>query len=254
MPLPATSSSTPSPAPGAAATSARNAEAPQGTTTAAATVAEPTVPLFTMEQVQTMARQRRRCVLVIHGDVVDVPQSVSVHCSAVHSCALLPLPLRVSTRLDFSATMTRNLSLLTSSSFCFFRSIGARMLHRVFSPLRRILGRSRLVDSRFGPLQFMLEHPGGFAIINNENGTDATVYFEDIGHSTDARRCVQSFKIGRLEGAPATLAGESAGTSSNLEAASAAAKALAAKNGFDKLSAAVSAIVFASTLVLLLVS
>eukprot|EP00750_Incisomonas_marina_P028056 INCI6363.2.p2 GENE.INCI6363.2~~INCI6363.2.p2 ORF type:complete len:177 (-),score=29.75 INCI6363.2:226-756(-) len=176
MPLPATSSSTPSPAPGAAATSARNAEAPQGTTTAAATVAEPTVPLFTMEQVQTMARQRRRCVLVIHGDVVDVPQS------------------------------------------------------------------------------FMLEHPGGFAIINNENGTDATVYFEDIGHSTDARRCVQSFKIGRLEGAPATLAGESAGTSSNLEAASAAAKALAAKNGFDKLSAAVSAIVFASTLVLLLVS
>ena len=47
----------------------------------------------------------------------------------------------------------------------------------------------------------MLQHPGGKDIIERVRAEDVTVLFDDVGHSSDARRCVRAFTIGRLEGA-----------------------------------------------------
>ncbi len=99
--------------------------------------------------------------------------------------------------------------------------------------------------------QFLLEHPGGFAIINDENGKDVTVLFEDNGHSNDARRCVQAFKVGRIaeekNGSGRGGDGDCA-SELNLAQRAAKAKAVADRNGFDRLSAAMSAVIFTTTL------
>ncbi|XP_019697682.1 cytochrome b5 isoform X3 [Harpegnathos saltator] len=45
---------------------------------------------------------------------------------------------------------------------------------------------------------FLNEHPGGEEVLLEQNGLDATEAFEDIGHSSDARELMISFKIGEL--------------------------------------------------------
>jgi len=45
---------------------------------------------------------------------------------------------------------------------------------------------------------FLNEHPGGEEVLLEQNGHDATEPFEDIGHSTDARQMMESYKIGEL--------------------------------------------------------
>ncbi|KAG5325931.1 CYB5 protein, partial [Acromyrmex heyeri] len=45
---------------------------------------------------------------------------------------------------------------------------------------------------------FLNEHPGGEEVLLEQNGQDATDAFEDIGHSTDARQIMESYKIGEL--------------------------------------------------------
>lgn len=43
-----------------------------------------------------------------------------------------------------------------------------------------------------------MQHPGGEEVLLEQNGRDATEAFEDIGHSTDARQLMDSFKVGEL--------------------------------------------------------
>ncbi|XP_018300652.1 cytochrome b5 isoform X1 [Mycetomoellerius zeteki] len=45
---------------------------------------------------------------------------------------------------------------------------------------------------------FLNEHPGGEEVLLEQSGRDATEAFEDIGHSTDARQMMESYKIGEL--------------------------------------------------------
>ncbi|CAL1677193.1 unnamed protein product [Lasius platythorax] len=45
---------------------------------------------------------------------------------------------------------------------------------------------------------FLNEHPGGEEVLLEQGGTDASEPFEDIGHSTDARQMMESYKIGEL--------------------------------------------------------
>lgn len=45
---------------------------------------------------------------------------------------------------------------------------------------------------------FLNEHPGGEEVLLEQSGRDATEPFEDIGHSTDARQMMESYKIGEL--------------------------------------------------------
>ncbi|CAK9810428.1 Cytochrome b5 [Anthophora plagiata] len=41
-------------------------------------------------------------------------------------------------------------------------------------------------------------HPGGEEVLIEQGGQDSTEQFEDIGHSSDARELMESFKIGEL--------------------------------------------------------
>ncbi|XP_072757912.1 cytochrome b5 isoform X2 [Anoplolepis gracilipes] len=45
---------------------------------------------------------------------------------------------------------------------------------------------------------FLNEHPGGEEVLLEQAGEDASEPFEDIGHSTDARQMMESYKIGEL--------------------------------------------------------
>ncbi|KAL6260681.1 hypothetical protein P5V15_008204 [Pogonomyrmex californicus] len=45
---------------------------------------------------------------------------------------------------------------------------------------------------------FLNEHPGGEEVLLEQKGQDATEPFEDIGHSSDARTLMESYKIGEL--------------------------------------------------------
>ncbi|KAI8340920.1 cytochrome b5 protein [Chlamydoabsidia padenii] len=47
--------------------------------------------------------------------------------------------------------------------------------------------------------EFVLEHPGGEEVLRDEAGKDATVSFEDIGHSSDAREILEKYHIGELD-------------------------------------------------------
>ena len=42
------------------------------------------------------------------------------------------------------------------------------------------------------------DHPGGKEFLIENAGTDATTAYEDIGHSTDAREILETFRIGRI--------------------------------------------------------
>ncbi|XP_011500771.1 PREDICTED: cytochrome b5 type B-like [Ceratosolen solmsi marchali] len=45
---------------------------------------------------------------------------------------------------------------------------------------------------------FMAEHPGGAELIAERAGTDATSAFEDLGHSSDAKKILKKYEIGWL--------------------------------------------------------
>ncbi|KZC13281.1 PREDICTED: cytochrome b5 [Dufourea novaeangliae] len=45
---------------------------------------------------------------------------------------------------------------------------------------------------------FLSEHPGGEEVLLEQGGQDGTQPFEDIGHSSDARQMMESYKIGEL--------------------------------------------------------
>uniref|UniRef100_A0AC35UEG7 Cytochrome b5 heme-binding domain-containing protein n=1 Tax=Rhabditophanes sp. KR3021 TaxID=114890 RepID=A0AC35UEG7_9BILA len=46
--------------------------------------------------------------------------------------------------------------------------------------------------------KFLDEHPGGCEVLLEHGGSDATEAFEDVGHSTDARKMVPDYKIGDI--------------------------------------------------------
>ncbi|XP_020291942.1 cytochrome b5-like isoform X2 [Pseudomyrmex gracilis] len=46
--------------------------------------------------------------------------------------------------------------------------------------------------------RFLEQHPGGEEVLTEQAGRDATEPFEDIGHSSDAREIMSSYKIGEL--------------------------------------------------------
>ncbi|CAH0047322.1 unnamed protein product [Clonostachys solani] len=48
------------------------------------------------------------------------------------------------------------------------------------------------------------DHPGGAEVLFSVAGVDGTDGFNDIGHSTDARKELETMLIGTLEGAPVT--------------------------------------------------
>ncbi|KAA8577085.1 hypothetical protein MFRU_023g00290 [Monilinia fructicola] len=49
---------------------------------------------------------------------------------------------------------------------------------------------------------YVEDHPGGIDSLVEVGGQNSTVAFEDVGHSADARETMESYLIGRLEGAP----------------------------------------------------
>ncbi|XP_058807592.1 cytochrome b5-like [Phymastichus coffea] len=54
--------------------------------------------------------------------------------------------------------------------------------------------------------KFLKEHPGGEEVLIGLAGTDATLCFDDIGHSQEAKQLKDSYEIGALDGvmAPST--------------------------------------------------
>ena len=50
--------------------------------------------------------------------------------------------------------------------------------------------------------EFLPDHPGSSEILAEAAGRDATDDFEDIGHSDQARKLLERYQIGELEGPP----------------------------------------------------
>ena len=46
---------------------------------------------------------------------------------------------------------------------------------------------------------FLASHPGGLGVLMMNAGKDCTQFFEDIGHSKDAKDLVKKYKIGELK-------------------------------------------------------
>ncbi|XP_048884634.1 cytochrome b5 [Brienomyrus brachyistius] len=46
--------------------------------------------------------------------------------------------------------------------------------------------------------KFLEEHPGGVEVLCEHAGGDATENYEDVGHSSDARKMAESYVIGEL--------------------------------------------------------
>ncbi|VDM59695.1 unnamed protein product [Angiostrongylus costaricensis] len=46
--------------------------------------------------------------------------------------------------------------------------------------------------------KFLDEHPGGCEVLLEQAGQDATEAFEDVGHSTDARKMREEYYIGDI--------------------------------------------------------
>ena len=64
----------------------------------------------------------------------------------------------------------------------------------------------------YGVTKFLDDHPGGDAIITELAGKDATVEFEDIGHSEDARNQLKDYLKGDVSDAkdvPVSASGSS---------------------------------------------
>jgi hypothetical protein len=84
-------------------------------------------------------------------------------------------------------------------------------------------------------------------VLLSEKGKDATVVFDDVGHSRDAKRCMQAFKVGTLQAAgrvsqEATAAGAQQVTARAATTSDAA--PTSKHNGVDVLSCAMAAGVF----------
>lgn len=44
----------------------------------------------------------------------------------------------------------------------------------------------------------VFQHPGGEEVLLEQSGRDATEPFEDVGHSSDARKMMEPYKVGEL--------------------------------------------------------
>ncbi|PYH88488.1 cytochrome b5 reductase [Aspergillus ellipticus CBS 707.79] len=53
----------------------------------------------------------------------------------------------------------------------------------------------------FDITKYLQDHPGGADVLLETAGSDATVAFEDVGHSEDSREILQEYLIGTLKGA-----------------------------------------------------
>ncbi|XP_052060536.1 cytochrome b5-like [Mytilus californianus] len=54
-----------------------------------------------------------------------------------------------------------------------------------------------IIDSKvYDVTKFLYEHPGGYDILLEHAGRDATCAFEEVGHSRDALQILQDFCIG----------------------------------------------------------
>jgi len=53
-------------------------------------------------------------------------------------------------------------------------------------------------DKVYDITKFSQEHPGGIEVLIDQAGKDATSPFEDVGHSTDARKLLTEYEIGIL--------------------------------------------------------
>ncbi|KJE96285.1 hypothetical protein CAOG_06628 [Capsaspora owczarzaki ATCC 30864] len=51
--------------------------------------------------------------------------------------------------------------------------------------------------------KFLNEHPGGEEVLLENAGSDSTTAFEDVGHSTDAKKMLEQYYIGDLDAASA---------------------------------------------------
>ncbi|KAK6058704.1 cytochrome b5 family protein [Cooperia oncophora] len=56
-----------------------------------------------------------------------------------------------------------------------------------------------LHDKVYDVSSFLSEHPGGFQVIAELAGKDATAAFEDIGHSKDAKDMAKEYLIGNVK-------------------------------------------------------
>ncbi|RDX75840.1 Cytochrome b5 isoform A [Mucuna pruriens] len=60
-----------------------------------------------------------------------------------------------------------------------------------------------LVDGKvYDVTQYLDDHPGGYDVILDATGKDATDEFEDAGHSKSARELMEQYCIGELDTSP----------------------------------------------------
>ncbi|XP_071859065.1 cytochrome b5 [Bombus fervidus] len=69
-------------------------------------------------------------------------------------------------------------------------------------------------DGVYDITKFLSEHPGGEEVLLNLGGQDATICFDDIGHTTEAIQLRENYKIGTLVGSLSGDTTSSPGTSS----------------------------------------
>ncbi|XP_026669595.1 cytochrome b5-like isoform X2 [Ceratina calcarata] len=55
-----------------------------------------------------------------------------------------------------------------------------------------------IINNKVYDVTKFTSHPGGQEILLEQGGKDSTEAFEDIGHSSDARELLETFKIGDL--------------------------------------------------------
>lgn len=55
-----------------------------------------------------------------------------------------------------------------------------------------------IINNKVYDVTNFLSHPGGSEILLEQGGKDCTEAFEDIGHSSDARELMETYKIGEL--------------------------------------------------------
>lgn len=69
-------------------------------------------------------------------------------------------------------------------------------------------------DGVYDITKFLSEHPGGEEVLLNLGGQDATVCFDDIGHTDEAIQLRENYKIGTLGDSLSGDTTSSPGTSS----------------------------------------